>query len=285
MKTTESVQAGPFRYTRYSVQSQVLNREVQYGVLRFLGDDGAPAPAATTLYFLHGGNGDDRQTVDAGLPSLIPDDLLATLRARGLQIVLPFVGTSFLREHPSKRERSFSEFLKDELMPLAESGMSPAPGQRFIGGFSMGGKAALNFFLRNPSLFQGVGAHFPTLIDFDYSDSSQAKAFQERTGISQPYFDILIGGFKGEFESPAEFSRHDPIALLDEPGARSLFGKKIYFDVGSEDEFGLHEGASAFSRKLTRLDVPHAFEQVQGGKHDLAFLTDRFPKLMRYLFA
>ncbi len=282
LEVIKKSECDPFDYQRYKFQSRQLQTSVNYGVLRF--KESFSIPIKSTLYLLHGGNGDDSQFMDVQFYKLFSPSMIERMQKMGLQIVFPFIGTSFLHEHPTQASKSFSSYFFNELIPEVEKISETKSSSRYVGGISMGGHAALNAFFRCPEEFAGVGAHFPTLTTFNFFNSSEVKSFSDRVQIQQPYFDILISGYKNEFIHLDDYQRHDPIALVKVMNLGQLRGKKIYFDVGSQDEFGLYEGAQALSKLLTEKDIPHQFELVLNGKHDAAFIAQRLPKMIEYLF-
>lgn len=148
----------------------------------------------------------------------------------------------------------------------------------------MGGQAALNIFMRFPERFSGVGVHFPTLIDFDYQDPIQQQAYAHRQNVKGAMLQILAAGFQNEFVDRGDFLHHDPLSLAQTTEASAWAGKKIYFDVGSEDEFGLSEGARVLHEILMQKSVIHHFEVVPQGRHDAPFLHKQIAKMLHYLF-
>lgn len=282
LELVESESFGAFAYSRHALHSKVLGAPVRFGILR---PEGSSLALRETVYLFHGGNGDDRQPIDLGFPDILEKTLLSR-RPEHLapQFVFPFIGTSFLHAHPTDSRRSFSDFFFRELLPCVEHSVERKEHARYLVGYSMGGQAALNTFLRFPEMFQGVGAHFPTLIRFRYDDEEDVRQFVSRTSIGRESLEILISGFKNEFADWGDFSRHDPISLLQSKGADPFVGKRIYFDVGTDDEFGLCEGGEYFHQLLQSKGLGHGFEKVHGGKHDAAFLWRQFPKLLEALF-
>jgi esterase/lipase superfamily enzyme len=284
MQKVETLSQGPFVYNRYKMTSDVLKKDVHFGTLRFLESDGVTErPVNGTLYFFHGGTGDDHQGVDLRLSSLIQNELLESARARGLQIVFPFIAVSFLHKHPTDRTRSFADHFYDEVMPAAERATATRDRTRFIGGLSMGGHAALNAFFRNPDLYAGVGAHFPGVIAYNPFDIREVESYATRVSVARETVDMVNGLFKAEFSDEKDYLAHDPIELLKSLPRDRLQGKKVYLDVGSMDDFGLQEGCRILSDTLFRLDVRHQFEIVSQGRHDAPFVIQQFPKMLSYL--
>lgn len=271
-KTTEQV-VNAWKYERFGFKSDILGQDLHCGFLR---REDSSSPITKTIYMLHGGNADDTQAAQAGLLPLLTE----TLAQRSVQIVFPNIGTSFLHHHPTNKKKSFSEYFLNELVPAAEKGTST--NERLICGWSMGGQAALNMFARHSEHFAGVGAHFPTLIQFDYLNPTDGAAYAARMKVSAPMMEILIGEFKKEFTDLKDFYRHCPLTLAREK-ASAWNGKKIYFDVGSEDEFGLSEGALVLHDILKAKKIEHYFKNIPQGKHDGAFIYTQIANLLNYL--
>lgn len=270
-----------FFYSRIALQSLFLNSQVHYGRVQFFPENEEPAQG--TLYFLHGGSADDRQLPDAGIFALIQGKLAEHFRNRRIQIILPYIGNSFLRQGRGGSDLDYSRYFFQEVMSAAEKGTSTHDGARWIAGLSMGGQAALNAFFRQPKFFVGVGAHFPTVIDFDYNDPHAVERYSSRTLIQDPHRSILISELQTQFPGHRDFSGHDPISLARLMNPELFKDKRIYFDVGGRDEFGLFEGASSLHKILNGKQIKHSFELVPDGKHDPAFISRQFPKLLSCL--
>jgi len=263
-------------YERYSFQSKILNQEFHCGLFR----PNSTGPIERTIYMLHGGDADDSQVVQAGLLPVLAE-ILNAKSSTSTQLVFPFVGTSFLHEHPTMKTKSFSEYFMKELIPACEN--QTRAEHRFLCGWSMGGQAALNMFMRAPGCFAGVGVHFPTLIGFDYSDKKQQEAYAHRQKVSEPMLNILVKEFQKEFVDLKDFANHDPLSLAKTQDAALWKEKKIYFDVGDADEFGLSEGALELHKTFKEKNVAHQFELVPEGKHDGYFIHAQISKMLSYL--
>lgn len=272
----DTIESGNWQYNRHVFHSKELGQEFHCGIFRSL----KSTVIDTTLYLLHGGDGDDLQAVQAGLLTLL-SDFLNSRNLHNVQVALPSIGTSFLQD--STPAKSYSHYFLQELVPACEAETKTRPESRFIAGWSMGGQSALNMFFRAPELFAGVGAHFPTLIDFDYTDKTQCENYAHRQNVSAPMIKILAEGFQKEFLDFQAFTRHDPLRLANALPPSQLGKKKIYFDVGQEDEFGLSEGARALHKICEAKGVAHQFEVVPQGKHDGAFIHGQLQKLLQHL--
>lgn len=274
----ENLEIKNWNYERYAFQSGVLNQEFHCGFFR----PNSKTKIDKTFYILHGGGADDSQPIQVGLLPVFAEML--NLRSHdNIQFVFPYVGNSFLHDHPTLKSKSFSHYFLKELVPVCEvQGLIRAE-NRFICGWSMGGQAALNMFMRSPEHFGGVGVHFPTLVGFDYNDKNQCEAYALRQKVSEPMMNILVTEFQKEFVDLKDFSNHDPLSLAKSQPAAAWKEKKIYFDVGGDDEFGLSEGVEALHEIFQQKKVVHQFELVPQGKHDGPFIHAQISKMLHYL--
>lgn len=275
---TENKDVSNWVYERYGFRSSLLNQDFHCGLMR----PKTGKSMTKTLYILHGGNADDSQAAQAGLLPLIAD-ILTKSAAENVQIVFPYIGTSFLHSHPTIKTKSFSDYFMKELIPACEKDLRVQPEHRLLYGWSMGGQAALNMFMRNSEHFGGVGVHFPTLIGFNYNDKKEQESYAHRQNVGSDMMQVLISEFQKEFVDLADFSNHDPLHLAKLNSTHLGNKKKIYFDVGQEDEFGLSEGARLLHETLLEKKIPHQYELVPQGKHDGTFIYTQAPKLLKYL--
>jgi S-formylglutathione hydrolase FrmB len=78
--------------------------------------------------------------------------------------------------------------------------------------------------------------------------------------------------------------RHDPLHMVEDPASRRSLARLagLWIDCGTRDEYGLHYGARALSRRLGELGIPHVFEEFD----DTHTGTDyRFDRSLPYLVA
>lgn len=80
--------------------------------------------------------------------------------------------------------------------------------------------------------------------------------------------------------------RFDPLKLVSDPdhtaALRSM--KLLYLDCGSFDEYNLQVGARLLSRELTRLHVPHTYEEYPGGHRGTQYrYGSSIPRLIQSL--
>lgn len=73
--------------------------------------------------------------------------------------------------------------------------------------------------------------------------------------------------------------RHDPVALAADHAAALRSLRTYYLDCGRWDEHHLQLGARIYCRRLRELDVPHTYEEFEGGHRDTAHRYERSLRL------
>jgi len=75
------------------------------------------------------------------------------------------------------------------------------------------------------------------------------------------------------------WDKNNPFTLV-ENGARAT-SIQIYFDCGTEDQFGFDTGAQAFHELLAAKKIPHEFHLYPGG-HDWSYFAEHFPASLEF---
>ena len=90
-------------------------------------------------------------------------------------------------------------------------------------------------------------------------------------------FDLPFDEYTGELRPEVwrKWKAHDPLELAQHCRAGLHKLRTVYFDCGTKDEFFLHLGARALSRRLKELGVRHEYEEHGGGHFDTASRLDR----------
>ena len=255
-----------------SVPSKILGNPVSYCVFLPPSYDSDQAHKFPVLYFLHGLGENSQILLDTGGWNLI-ENLWEQKQIGEFLIVTPGADRSFYVNSRDGKVR-YEDFFIREFLPFIESHYRIQAERRYRGitGISMGGYGSLRFALRYPELFGSASAHSAALIaklpETRSSDSPQGKAFARAMGTA--------------FGTPFDraFWNHDnPFTLVAE-GARPT-GMKIYFDCGTEDEFGFDAGARAFHDLLAAKKIPHEFHLYPGG-HDWTYFAEHFPASLAF---
>ena len=252
-----------------SVASKILHRDVRYCAVLPPTYDTQKTRRFPVLYFLHGLGGNEQWLVTSGGWNLI-EDLWQQDRIREFLIITPDGDTSFYINSRNGRDR-YEDFFIREFLPFVDQNYrTKAERQsRGIGGVSMGGYGALHLAFRYPQLFTSVSANSAALIerlpDVRFADPRHS-----------PLLRIL-----GAFGAPPDetfWNRNNPFTLAR---TARLQGLKIYFDCGTEDDYGFEKGAQEFHVLLESLRIPHEFHLYPGG-HDVLYFAQHMPAAFEF---
>jgi S-formylglutathione hydrolase FrmB len=264
------VQAAPRAECR-TVPSTILNSHIQYCVLLPPSYDADKARRYPVVYFLHGLGEDEQTLLDSGGWDLI-QDLWNQIDIGEFLIVAPNGGRSFFINSRDGKRR-YEDFFTEELLPYIDAHYRTKEGRRNrgIAGVSMGGYGAFHLALRHADLFGAVSANSAALI----ANPPQGK-------VDASSADVISRALGGAFGSPfdrAFWDRNSPFTLVRD-GAPSE-NLKIYFDCGTDDDFGFNRGAQAFHDLLVSRDIAHEFHLYPGG-HDLNYFADHLPASLEF---
>jgi S-formylglutathione hydrolase FrmB len=223
------------------------------------------------LYFLHGLGQNEQALLNSGGWNLI-QDLWDQKQIGEFLIVTPDADRTFYINSRDGKVR-YEDFLVQEFFPFIENHyrIRADRAHRGITGVSMGGYGSLRLALRFPKLFGAVSAHSPALIarlpraEFDSSNAGMLSR--------------AMGSAFGSPFDPAYWDRESPFALVR--SGPPPVGLQIYFDCGTEDDFGFYKGAQAFHDLLVSRKTPHEFH-LYPGRHDEAYFAQHIPASLEF---
>src|SRR5271154_6280188 len=228
--------AQPGRGECRTVPSKILDHPVAYCVILPRGYDEDQAKQYPVLYFLHGLGGNEQILVNPSVTNEV-EDLRAADKIGEFLLAAPNAGRSFYINSRNGKVR-YEDFFIKEFIPFIESHyrIRATREQRGITGVSMGGYGALRLGLKYPELFGSMSAHSAALIDklpnFEGTD-------EQTEGIAR-----VLGGSFGNPVDPKYWIRESPFTIARSAAKSSGF--KIYFDCGTDDDFGFYTGAQQF---------------------------------------
>jgi len=209
------------------------------------------------LYDLHGLGDNEQSLMNTGAWSLI-QDLREQHKIGEFLIVTPDGARSF---YINSRDGSvrYSDFFLQEFMPSIEHRYRVRVGRnsRGITGMSMGGYGALRLAFAYPHLFCSVSAHSAALV------AQPPQPSNHRPGEGSPLAG-MIGALFGNPIDSTFWNANSPFVLAKRNVAE-MTQLKIYFDCGSEDNFGFDQGAWVLNEDLDTLKVKHEFHIYPGG--------------------
>jgi S-formylglutathione hydrolase FrmB len=258
--------AAPGRAECRSAPSKILGHAVPYCVILPSDYDSNRVSDYPALYFLHGLGGNEQLLLNSGGMNMI-QDLRDSKRIGEFLIVAPDAGRSFFINSRDGKVR-YEDFFIREFLPYIESHyrVRAERKSRGVTGVSMGGYGALRFALRYPNLFVAVSAHSPALIETLPNikvSSDQAAAVA-----------AVLGKAFGSPVDAAFWQRESPFTIVKD-GPRPT-GLQIYFDCGTDDEFGFNKGGEQFHELLAARGIPHEFHLYPGG-HDWDYFAEHLP--------
>lgn len=254
-----------------SLPSKILARDVPYCVLLPPSYDVEKTRQYPILYLLHGLGDNDQFLIHTGGMNLI-EDLWEEHQLGEFLIVTPAAGASFYINSRDGKRR-YEDFFLQEFMPGVEKRYRTQPGRgsRGVAGISMGGYGALHIAFRHPQLFGAVGAHSAALIEKLPNISSSSS---RQMNILR----VLGDAFGSPFDA-AFWMQNDPVTIAR---TANLGGLKIYFDCGSEDDYGFDAGAEVLDKLLTSRHISHEFHIYPGG-HDWTYFAEHLPALLAFV--
>lgn len=240
------------------LHSDILQRDVRYCALLPPSYDAQKTRRYPILYFLHGLGQDERALIESGGWALV-EDLRNSGSLGEFLIVTPDAGDSFYINSRDDKKR-YEDFFIREFIPAIERRYRARATRaaRAISGVSMGGYGALRFAFKYPRMFHAVSAHSAALIE-------KAPATLRRGNVRLGFLERAFGSPP----DPVYWERSSPFTLVraaTSPGSPgSLAGLKIYFDCGTEDDFGFDEGNGSLHTLLDSRGVRHEFHLYPGG--------------------
>ncbi len=234
--------------------SEILAREIPYGL--YLppsyeeNDQDYPV-----VFFLHGANENEKRWSTRGRTDLMLDQMIADGEIGEFIVAIPFGENSFYTNSVSGER--WEDMVTEEFMPMIEAdhrALGTRAG-RAISGVSMGGYGALKLAMKNPGLFGSVSAHSAMLLD-------DLESTMIRPDLRQLYL-ALFDEIFGVSESMASWNANNPLGIAREV---ALDGMKIYFDCGTEDQYGFFTGAEQLHDILDSRSIDHEF-YLYPGRH------------------
>ncbi len=248
-------------------QSAILHSAVRYCVYlpaSYSAPEGK-AKKYPVLYLLHGLGGTQETMALDGEWNVLRD-LRQNQMVGDFLVVSPEAwDTFYINSRDGKT--LYGDFFLNEFIPFIERNYRIRQGraERGITGFSMGGYGAMRFAFSNPEMFGSVSSHSGVLI----------KAPPRPLSPDAPTGNLALEVFSKVFGNPIKrgfWDLNSPFVLARDHAAE-LKSMKIYFDCGTEDEFGLYRGAGEMDKTLKSLRIPHEFHLYPGGHND-AYLRE-----------
>src|SRR5208282_1195101 len=250
-----------------ALASKILARSVRFFALLPAAYDAQPARRFPVLYWLHGLGQDEQSFVSSGA-SVMLADLRRQGRLGDFILLTPDAGQSFYLNSRDGHNR-YDDFFLEEFLPAMERRfrIEAASATRGISGVSMGGFGALHFGLKHPELFGAVSAHSAALM----VEPPEAMTTGARLGFLEHVFGWPVDRAFWDRQSVFTAARH----------AAPTDNWKIYFDCGSDDDFGFDEGNQALDRLLKSRGIRHEFH-LYPGSHGWGYFAKHLPASLEF---
>ncbi|WP_026416501.1 alpha/beta hydrolase [Actinomadura oligospora] len=227
---------------------------------------GGPFPV---LYLLHGFGGNRNTWLRCA-------DLATVVDSHRLVLVLPESGRAWFIN--DARGRRYEDYLVGEVVDHIDAGFNTVPTRdgRAVGGFSMGGAAALYQALLHGDRFSVV--------------CSNGGAFEAPLREGDPY-----DGFRGDRNLAIPTTRdhervwgpvgsdvrrrYDPYRLIRNRGPEHPL--EVYLDIGLDDYPRMISMNRRTRDALAAASVPHEYRERPGG-HDWDFVNAGLPRLFAF---
>jgi S-formylglutathione hydrolase FrmB len=216
----------------------------------------------SVMFFLHGANENEKRWSTRGRTDLMLDQMIADGEIGEFIVAIPFGENSFYTNSVSGER--WEDMVTEEFIPMIEADnrtLGTRKG-RAISGVSMGGYGALKLAMKNPDLFGSVSAHSAMLLD-DFESTAVSPQLQQ---IYLSIFDEIFG----VSESMASWDENNPLGIARDV---NLDGTRIYFDCGTEDQYGFYTGAEQLHDILDSRGIDHEF-YLYPGRHGWDYARD-----------
>ena len=253
-----------------SVSSRILGRSVPYCVILPPGYGEDPNRRYPVLYYFHGLGDNEQMFVRSGGFNLV-EELWDRREIGDFVLVSPAGYASFYVNSQDGRFR-YEDFFLQEFMPWVENRyrIDARRESRGIGGISMGGYGALRMAFLHPQLFGSASAHSAALMErlpaVSVGNSPEAGRLR------------ILGNVFGSPPDRLFWDRNNPLHIAR---TAELAGMKVYFDCGSQDDYGFEAGAQALHDLLVSRRIAHEFHLYPGG-HNGSYFAAHLPDSMRF---
>jgi S-formylglutathione hydrolase FrmB len=259
-------------------QSALMNRSLQYGLYLPPSYANSPNRRYPVLYFLHGLNETAMRWSSRGETDLMLDRMVAEGKIGDFIVVLPGSSPTSMYTNVRNGSEPWEDAIVKELIPMIESTyrINATRATRGISGISMGGYGALKIAMKRPELFGSVSAHSAALVpDFDSTTVAGRRLEQFKA-----LFDRIYGiNFAGPAQDLSYWDANNPLALARDTG--KLQGMKIYFDCGTEDDYGFYAGHKVLDDLLTKASYPHE-AALYPGDHGWEYARQHTPQSLGF---
>lgn len=247
-----------------------LKKVIPYWVALPAMEEGKPLPV---VYFLHGRNGTRHMFRDLGGPGVLEKYLggggqnYAVVALTGAYSVNGANHNTYWVNGARPKATPWATIILQEMIPWIEKThqFGGHPSKRMIAGISMGAHGAFQLALNTKRQFNCVAGH--SLVVRDYQSMSSE--------------------FPSLFGTPQDFAKRDPLSLLKRHRKGSYPFKKVWLDIGGQDDPRFIEWARGIESELVRIgfsrkrgDKIDVAREFPTGDHTYVYWTKRLPQYL-----
>ncbi len=254
-----------FKITEGIYRSELVKRDVSYWAMIPTMQSRHPMPV---VYFLHGRGGSARQFLEVDGTKMLEAHVKNGGRpfaVIGLSGRVDNRDTYWVNE---ARGLPWADMLLKEMIPALEVKyfVGGHADNRMIAGISMGSHGAFQLGLNSQGMFRCAAGH--SIVVRDYESASQQ-------------FPIAFG-------NRADFAQRDPMTLMQGfIDRRQVPLKKVWIDIGKQDDALFLRQARLFKRELARIgySANHGDKldvDLTDGRHDYDYWKKRMPEYINW---
>lgn len=246
-------QGSRVQYKMY--QSTLMNRELRYGIYLPPSYETSGSRRYPVVYFLHGLNENEMRWSTRGETDLMLDKMVADKAIGEFIVAIPMSATTSFYTNARNGNAPWEDAVIKEFIPMIESTyrVNATRATRAISGISMGGYGALKIAMKHPEMFGSVSTHSAALVP----DFNTTTVTGRRLDQFKALFDSIFGiGFANGGQLDLSYwNANNPLELAKDTS--KLQNMKIYFDCGTEDEYGFYGGQQVLDDILNKAKYPH----------------------------
>jgi len=248
---------------KVKIHSKALNKEMNIAVYV---PENYKEVNLPVLYFIHGRSGNEEilqlLKIDDIVSKLIKDNII-----KPMIVVCPNIdnsrGINSSNEYKEVQGKYgivnlglYEDYFIEEVIPYIDRNYKTIPNRenRYIGGISSGGYAALHNGLRHQDLFSKIGGHMPA-IDLSYLDEDECY-----------------------FANEEMWNKYDPITIAENNNIDRL---KIYLDDGKEDEGKFYVACEKLFNILNNKNVEVKYNLFEG-HHNAEYIKSNLEKYLKF---
>lgn len=253
-----------------SYDSEILGKQISFCIQRShpeLKFENEPV-----IYFMHGLGGNHTTWSRLGYGDALRD----LVKSKDEFPALTFISfetelDSFFSDFKGRNQgnKAYETWFINEFIPLMEQQFSICKERncRGLAGVSMGGFGALKTAFKHPELFRFAAANSPALPPFSiHSDNSLWREYFSDTKLGPVKGMLLLKDVRQIFPTEELYQTNDPITLAENFEDPTQF-PSVYFDVGSEDNFGFQVGFEILKNVLDEKKINYSSFLELGGNH------------------